>query len=168
MRKPILYILSSLAMLAALSLPAQEAFAQRYRCNNCGTVERVERIRYDQSRYDYRGRDDRSNRDSGTEGMIIGALIGGALGNQVGGGSGRTAATVAGAVAGGAVGRNIDRNNDNDRYDRNYNRSGTRNGVRLRVRMDQGGYQTVEVAGNLSVYRGDRVRLRNDRVELLR
>lgn len=167
MRKPILYILSALAMLAALSLPAEEALAQRYRCNNCGTVERVERIRYDQGRYDTRGWDDRNrnSRDNGTEGMILGALIGGAIGNQVGSGDGRTAATIAGAVAGGAVGRNIDRNNGNDRND---NRGGTRNGVRLRVRMDRGGHQTVEVGGNLSVYRGDRVRLHSNRVELIR
>ncbi len=174
MRKPIVYILAALAMLLALSLPAEEAFAQRYRCGNCGTVERVQRIRYDDSRYDNSRYDDnrgRDNRDSGTEGLILGALIGGALGNQVGKGDGRTAATIAGVVAGGAVGRNIDRNDNSSRYSRNRrydDRNGNSDGVRLQVRMDGGGYRTVEVAGNLNIYRGDRVRLNRDRVVVLR
>jgi outer membrane lipoprotein SlyB len=136
-----------LALFAAASFsPAVEA--RGYRCGQCGTVERVDRIRFE------------GRRDSGTEGAVVGAIIGGVIGNQVGSGSGRTAATIAGATVGGLVGREVDRNDG---------RGGSRGepGLRLRVRMDNGYTQTVEVAGDQRIYRGDRVRLRNGRVELI-
>lgn len=155
MRNSLLLGLGLLVALVAgvsLSSPAE---AGRYRCAQCGTVEDVDRIWYDGRR------DDR--RDSGTEGAVIGAIIGGALGNQIGGGSGRTAATVAGVVVGGLVGRDIDRN---DGRGNNRNNRGER-GMRLVVRMDRGGYQTVEIHGEMRIYRGDRVRLRDGRVDLI-
>jgi outer membrane lipoprotein SlyB len=98
-------------------------------------------------------------RDSGREGAVLGAIIGGAIGNQAGSGDGRTAATIAGAVVGGLIGREIDRNDGRGRGER---------GLRLRIRMDRGYFQTVEIAGDMRIYRGDRVRLRNGRVELIR
>jgi outer membrane lipoprotein SlyB len=133
-------------LLAGLGFsPAAEA--QRYRCGNCGTVEDVDRIWYERGR------------DSGREGAVIGAIIGGAIGNQAGKGDGRTAATIAGAVVGGLIGREIDRSDGRGRGER---------GLRLRIRMDRGYRQTVEIAGEPRIYRGDRVRLRNRRVDLIR
>jgi uncharacterized protein YcfJ len=186
MRKSI-HILLSIAILSFAAVKTGEA--RDFRCANCGTVESVQRYRdrnYDQYR-------NQGRRDEGTTGMILGALLGGALGNQVGSGDGRTAATVAGAVIGGAVGREIDRNDKNrrdDRYsqyerevqayqeqryrdergnDRRDDRRGDWDGsaTRLRIRMDTGRMRTVEVAGNLRIYRGDRVRVRNDRIVML-
>ena len=167
MRKSLLPALALLlASFAGLSSsPAVEA--RSYRCGQCGTVEDVDRIWYER-RFDDRDRDPRDDRrrdgrDSGREGAVLGAIIGGALGNQVGGGRGRTAATIAGVVVGGLVGRDIDRNDGrggrwDDRGDE---------GLRLSIRMDRGFTQTVKIAGAMRIYRGDRVRLRNGRVELI-
>jgi outer membrane lipoprotein SlyB len=130
-----------LALFALAPVPAQ---ARHDRCGNCGTVVDVDRISY--------------GRDSSAEGTVLGAIIGGVVGNQVGSGSGRRAATVAGAVAGGLIGRRIDRDND---------RGGGYVGRRLEIRMDRGGYRVIEVHGPMEVYRGDRVRVYRNRVELI-
>ena len=85
-------------------------------------------------------------------GTIVGGIVGGVLGHQVGSGRGNDAATVAGAVGGAVVGHEIEkRNRSQDTY-------------RIRVRMDNGGYQTVtqDSTGDLRV--GDRARVENDRV----
>ena len=127
---------------SALLVP-QDAEAYVGRCGRCGTIVRVDRIVYD--------------RDSGREGAVAGAIIGGLIGNQVGGGDGRRAATVAGAIAGGLIGRKVDRDS----------RSRGQRGLRLEIRMDRGGIRTVEIAGTPRLYRGDRVRVLRDRVDLL-
>jgi outer membrane lipoprotein SlyB len=148
MRNLFLIPLALFALLIAGLGFAPAAEARGYRCGQCGTVEDVDRIWYE------------GRRDSGREGAVLGAIIGGALGNQVGKGDGRTAATIAGAVVGGLVGRNVDRNNG---------RGGRRGeeGLRLVIRMDRGYYQTVEIHGDQRIYRGDRVRLHNGRVDLV-
>jgi outer membrane lipoprotein SlyB len=149
MRSPLLSASFLLALLLAGLGVSPIAEARGYRCGQCGTVEDVDRIWYE------------GRRDSGREGAVLGAIIGGALGNQVGRGDGRKAATIAGAVVGGLVGRDIDRNDG---------RGGRRGeeGLRLRIRMDRGFNQTVEIHGDMRIYRGDRVRLRGGRVELIR
>lgn len=40
--------------------------------------------------------------------------------------------------------------------------------TRLRIRFDTGRTRTIEVAGNLRIYRGDRVRVRDDRIVMLK
>ena len=40
-------------------------------------------------------------------------------------------------------------------------------GLRIEVRMDKGGYRIVEIHGDMRIYRGDRVRVYRDHVELL-
>lgn len=145
--------LAAIALAFVLQLVSAAADARPVRCGNCGTVLDVDNIWYE----DDGGRGDRG--DSGREGAVVGAIIGGLLGNQVGGGSGRKAATVGGAVAGGLIGHRIDRNDN--RGDR-----GSR-GKRVEVRMDRGGYRTVEVHGDMRLYRGDRVRVLNDRIVAL-
>lgn len=85
-------------------------------------------------------------------GAVIGGVVGGVLGHQVGGGTGKDVATVAGVVGGAMVGHEIEKSKkQQDAY-------------RIRVRLDNGGYQTVtqQSIGNFRV--GDRVRIDNDRV----
>jgi outer membrane lipoprotein SlyB len=133
----------SLALLAVLATVPDTAAARGGRCGNCGVVTNVDRIVYDN--------------DKGAGGAVLGAIIGGLIGNQVGSGSGRKVATVAGAVGGGLIGRNQD-----------LKRGGNGEpGLRLDIRMDKGGYRTLEIAGQPRIYRGDRVKVYNDRVELV-
>jgi outer membrane lipoprotein SlyB len=148
MRNPLMIGLGLLVALLASASFSPTVEARDSRCGQCGTVEDVDRIWYE------------GRRDSGREGAVLGAIIGGVLGNQVGRGDGRKAATIAGAVVGGLVGRDADRNDG---------RGGRRgdSGLRLVVRMDRGFYQTVEIHGDMRIYRGDRVRLRNGRVDLI-
>ena len=88
-------------------------------------------------------------------GTIIGGIVGGVVGHQVGGGRGKDAATVAGAVGGAVVGHEIEKSN----------RSRDSQGVyRIRVRMDNGGYQTVTQDSANDLRAGDRARVENDRV----
>jgi outer membrane lipoprotein SlyB len=127
---------------AALVTPAT-AEAAIGRCGKCGTITRVETIAYEG--------------DKGAQGAVAGVIIGGLLGNQIGSGSGRTAATIAGAIGGGLVGRKVDRNDS---------ANGER-GLRLEIRMDNGSMRTVEIAGTPRLYKGDRVRVERNRVDLL-
>ena len=72
------------------------------RCEHCGTVEEIDRVRYGERRRTTGG------------GAVIGALVGGAIGNQFGKGDGRRAATVAGAVIGGVAGNEIEKDRSRD------------------------------------------------------
>jgi len=85
-------------------------------------------------------------------GAIIGGIVGGVLGHQVGGGRGRDVATVAGVVGGAVVGHEVERSNR------------SQDGYRIRVRMDNGGYETVTQNSTNGLRVGDRVRVENDRV----
>ncbi len=148
MRTPLLAGFT-LLMLFLLALPAPaEAQRRGYRCADCGTIERVDRIWFER-------------RDSGREGAIAGAIIGGAIGNSAGRRGDRSAATIAGAVIGGLIGREIDRNDGRGR-------GRGEPGLRLSIRMDSGYWQTIEIAGDMRLYRGDRVRLHRGRVERIR
>ena len=91
MRIRIVLLMLALLTLAACATPPRY-YNDGYRsaCNNCGTIERIERVY--------------GERETTGGGAVLGAIIGGALGNQVGKGDGRKAATVAGAVIGGAIG----------------------------------------------------------------
>jgi outer membrane lipoprotein SlyB len=99
------------------------------RCDQCGTVESIERTVVQGS-------------DHSTAGAIIGAVAGGVLGNQVGRGSGRSVATVAGAVGGGFAGNAI-------------GKGGSSESFTLRVKMGTGGYANVQVRDASSIREGD-------------
>jgi outer membrane lipoprotein SlyB len=88
-------------------------------------------------------------------GTIGGALIGGGLGSLIGGGRGQTVATVVGAVGGGYAGNQLSQRSQTIVW-------------RIGVRYDDGTYATVQqtVAPGLRV--GDRVRVTNSGIELLR
>lgn len=85
-------------------------------------------------------------------GAVIGGVVGGVLGHQVGGGTGKDVATVAGVVGGAMAGHQIEKSTkQQDAY-------------RIRVRLDNGGYQTVTQQSINDLRVGDRVRIENDRV----
>jgi outer membrane lipoprotein SlyB len=91
--------------------------------------------------------------DSGIgAGTVIGGVVGGILGHQVGGGTGKDVATVAGVVGGAMAGHQIEKSTK------------TQDAYRIRVRLDNGGYQTVMQQSIADLRVGDRVRIENDRV----
>lgn len=85
-------------------------------------------------------------------GAVIGGVVGGVLGHQVGGGTGKDVATVAGVVGGAMAGHQIEKSTK------------TQDAYRIRVRLDNGGYQTVTQQSIADLRVGDRVRIENDRV----
>lgn len=95
----------------------------------------------------------RQNADAGIGvGAVVGGVVGGLLGNQVGGGRGKKAATVAGVVGGAMVGHQMERN------------AQARDAYEIRVRMDNGGYQTIVQESISDLQVGSRVRVENQRV----
>lgn len=85
-------------------------------------------------------------------GTVIGGVVGGVLGHQVGGGTGKDVATVAGVVGGAMVGHELEKSNKpQDAY-------------QIRVRLDNGGYQTVTQQSISDLRVGDRARIENNRV----
>ena len=90
-----------------------------------------------------------------TGGAIVGAIAGGALGNMVGGGTGRTVATVVGAVGGGFAGHAIAENAQDLVYI-------------IDVRYDDGTVAQVQQKSAPGLRVGDRVRVTQNGIELLR
>ena len=86
-------------------------------------------------------------------GTVIGGVVGGVLGHQVGGGTGKDVATVAGVVGGAVVGHEIEKRNQQQQ-----------DAYLIRVRLENGGYQTVTQQSLNDLRVGDRVRIENDRI----
>jgi len=114
-------------------------------CDTCGTIERIERVRL------------RDQSQSIGVGAVLGAIIGGVAGSNVGSGDGRTAATAAGAVAGGVIGHKVQKNNRQPKR-----------GYRFDVRLDDGRSAQVTQLEKLDLRVGNRVIIRDHRVQLLR
>lgn len=95
-----------------------------------------------------------NNQRTSGAGVVAGAVIGGLLGNQIGGGSGRDVATVAGAVGGAVIGNQIEKSGQ----------SNVRDAYQIVVRLDDGGYQTVEQDNVNDLRIGDRVHVQDGRV----
>jgi outer membrane lipoprotein SlyB len=114
-------------------------------CNNCGTVERIERIQL------------QDQHQSIGAGAVIGAIIGGAAGSQVGSDDNQTVAIAAGAVVGSVIGHQVQKRS-------NANQSG----YLFEVRLDDGRWAKVTQLGNLSLRVGSRVIIVNDEVQRLR
>ena len=87
-------------------------------------------------------------------GTIIGGVVGGVLGHQVGGGTGQDIATAAGVVGGAVVGHEIDKRNQQQQDDV----------YSIRVRIDNGGYQTLTQQSINDLRVGDRVRIENGNI----
>ena len=88
-------------------------------------------------------------------GTVGGALIGGGLGSLIGGGSGQTVATVLGAVGGGYLGNQAAQRSQTFVW-------------RIGVRYDDGTVATVQQTTAPALRIGDRVRVSNTGIELLR
>ena len=88
-------------------------------------------------------------------GLVLGALAGGGLGSLIGSGSGRTVATVVGAVGGGYVGNQVEKSKTNVVY-------------QIGVRYDDGTWATVHQPASTGLKVGDRVRVTDTGIELLR
>jgi outer membrane lipoprotein SlyB len=91
-------------------------------------------------------------------GAVAGAVVGGVLGNTVGGGVGKAVATAAGVVGGAVIGNKIEQNNDTTQIHQTY---------QIVVRLDSGGYQTVNQEAIEGMQVGSRVHVENNRVYLL-
>jgi len=104
------------------------------RCDQCGTVQRVEQ-------------NITQGGGHGTAGTIIGAIAGGVLGNQVGKGNGRKLATVGGAVGGGFAGHAIGNN------------AGSSTTWIVRIKMGNGSYQNIQVRDASAIRQGDLVQV---------
>lgn len=83
-------------------------------------------------------------------GTVIGGVVGGVLGHQVGKGTGKDVATAAGVVGGAVVGHEIEKRNQQQQ-----------NVYRIRVRLDNGGSQTMTQQSINDLRVGDRVRIEN-------
>jgi outer membrane lipoprotein SlyB len=136
----VLMLLALLALAACATPPRYYNDGYRSACNNCGTIERIERVY--------------GERETTGGGAVLGAIIGGALGNQVGKGDGRKAATVAGAVIGGAIGNEAEKDQ----------RSRPR--FEIFVQMDDGRRLVVEQPSLDGMREGDYVQIVGNRVRL--
>ena len=90
-----------------------------------------------------------------TVGMIGGALIGGGLGSLIGGGRGQTVATVVGAAGGAYAGNQIAKRSQTMVW-------------RIGVRYDDGSFATIQQTAPPGLRIGDRVRVTQTGIELLR
>jgi outer membrane lipoprotein SlyB len=88
-------------------------------------------------------------------GTIGGALIGGGLGSLIGGGTGQTVATIVGAIGGGYAGNQLAQRSQTFVW-------------RISVRYDDGTLATVQQTAAPGLRVGDRVRVTNTGIELLR
>jgi outer membrane lipoprotein SlyB len=88
-------------------------------------------------------------------GLIVGGLVGGGLGSLVGAGTGRTVATVVGALGGAYAGNRIEGSQAQVVY-------------QIGVKYDDGSWATIRQAAPTGLRIGDRVRVTDQGVELLR
>ena len=117
----------------------------RSRCETCGNIERIERVRL---------RD--QDIDIGA-GAVLGAIIGGVAGSQINTRDHETAAIAAGALAGGVIGHEIQKNNQKQKK-----------GYQFDVRLDDGRWAQVTQLEKNSLRVGDRVIIRDHQLEYLR
>ena len=88
-------------------------------------------------------------------GAIGGALVGGGLGSLIGGGTGRTVATVVGAIGGGFVGNELASRDQTLVWN-------------IGVRYDDGTWANIQQTAAPGLRIGDRVRVTQSGIELLR
>ena len=88
-------------------------------------------------------------------GAIGGALVGGGLGSLIGGGTGKTVATVVGAIGGGFVGNELASREQTLVWN-------------IGVRYDDGSWANIQQTSAPGLRIGDRVRVTQSGIELLR
>jgi outer membrane lipoprotein SlyB len=96
-------------------------------------------------------------KDPSGAGLIVGGLIGGGLGSLVGSGTGRTVATVVGAAGGAYAGHQVEKNQGQGQVV-----------YQIGVKYDDGTWATIRQASPTGLRVGDRVRVTDRGVELLR
>jgi outer membrane lipoprotein SlyB len=121
------------------------SYDTRSRCETCGNIERIERVRL---------RDE--HMDIGA-GAVLGAIIGGVAGSQINTRDHETAAIAAGALAGGVIGHEIQKNNQK-----------AKKGYQFDVRLDDGRWAQVTQLERNSLRVGDRVIILDHEVQYLR
>jgi outer membrane lipoprotein SlyB len=94
-------------------------------------------------------------KEPGAAGLIVGGLIGGGLGSLIGSGTGRTVATVVGAAGGAYAGRQVEK-------------AQTQVSYQIGVKYDDGSWATIRQGAPTGLRIGDRVRVTDSGVELLR
>jgi outer membrane lipoprotein SlyB len=134
-----LTLLRSLLLGITLALPLT-ATVQAQSAGRVGTVESV--------------RQETVQESGSTLGTVGGAVVGGVLGNQIGQGRGRTLATVGGAAGGAVVGNRMT--------------SGTSTIWVVTVRYEDGTTANIEQPSQPPLRAGDRVRVTNGNLELMR
>lgn len=109
-------------------------------CNECGVVASIEAVQ---------------EKGSGSgAGAVIGAIAGGVIGHQFGSGRGNDAATAGGAVVGGLAGHEAEKRIRATSY------------YKVGVNMENGTYQTVNVADPAGISAGSRVRVVGGNLQL--
>lgn len=103
-------------------------------CNECGVVASINAVK------------EKAASGSGA-GAVIGAIAGGVIGHQFGGGSGKDVATAAGAIGGGFAGNEVEKRVRATTY------------YAVGVNMENGSFQTVNVADASAISVGSRVRV---------
>jgi outer membrane lipoprotein SlyB len=94
-------------------------------------------------------------KEPGAAGLIIGGLVGGGLGSLVGSGTGRTVATVVGAAGGAYAGHQVEK-------------AQTQVSYQIGVKYDDGSWATIRQGAPTGLRIGDRVRVTDYGIELLR
>lgn len=89
----------------------------------------------------------------GVGGAIVGGVLGGVVGHQIGHGTGNTLATIAGVVGGAVAGNQLEQRAS----------SGTAT-YNIRIRLNDNGYQTINVGNPGDLRVGDRVRIDNGQI----
>lgn len=88
-------------------------------------------------------------RDKAAEGAVAGTIVGGTATGKA-----SKSKTATGVAVGGLVGLKAGGADD-------------ARGLRLEVKMDGGGVRTIEIVEGVRVYKGDRLRVHSDHVEML-
>ena len=127
----------AVALLALQSI-APPASARIGSCPGCGTVLDIDPIYY--------------ARDKAPDGAAAGTIVGGTPSTKRG-----KPSSVTNVSTGGLVGRKPGRDDQGD----------DARGLRLEIKMDGGGQRTIEVVEGGRIYKGDRVRVHGNRIEML-
>lgn len=145
-------LMTGLAALTVLSISAcstqpryDNAYDVRGRCETCGNIERIERVRL------------RDGQTGIGAGAVLGAIIGGVAGSQIANSDHQKVGIAAGAVAGGVVGHQIQKSNQKQK-----------NGYQFDIRLDDGRWAQVTQLEKNRLRVGDRVIIQDDQLVYLR
>lgn len=147
-----IFLTTGLAALTVLSIAAcstqpryDNVHDVRSRCETCGNIERIERVRLRDPQMDIGA------------GAVLGAVIGGVAGSQIAGSDHQKVGIAAGAVTGGVIGHQIQKSSRRQKK-----------GYQFDVRLDDGRWAQVTQLEKNSLRVGDRVIIQDDQLVYLR